>query len=98
MLAVFWPHQSRPICGDFSGINNPQTYLEEYFLPLLDGLCVLSRKVLSVLDKTQTYQYLKSGKESQKFPTLATQEGCYGCLQFHMESHQDKIMQILFEA
>jgi hypothetical protein len=47
------------ICGDFSGINNPQTYLEEYFLPLLDGLCVLSRKMLSVLDKTQAYQYLK---------------------------------------
>jgi hypothetical protein len=76
------------ICGDFSVIVNPQTDLEEYFLPLLDGLDVLSRKVLSVLNQTQGYQYLKAVKESQEVPTLTTQEGCYRCLRFHMESQQ----------
>jgi hypothetical protein len=72
----------------FSGIINPQTYLEEYFLPLLDGLYVLSSKVLSALNQTQAYHYLKSGEESQEVPTLTTQEGCCGCLRFHMESRQ----------
>lgn len=81
VVPIVKPDGSIRLCADYSVTLNPNLEVPQHPLPKLEEIfsCLSGGKHFSKLDFSHAYLQMKVHPESQKFLTINTHKGLYGC-------------------